>query len=666
MPEITIPLSKGDKRSPKNLDYIDAMPVNMLTVMREIDGVPGFMRFFPGIEKKSDAPGMSRGVHFSTIKEDCYRVLGNKLFLGDKEVGDVSDSDRVSIAHSRTSVAVSNGSISIYQDDGVKTIKNWPDEIKKGFTKELKKSIHSTVLDTLKLDAATVSGRLTVNISPRSKAGKLGANLLLKEADWSSSKSQPAPTVGTPYIKNAQVVGIKSSGQSLTLKYDLYLNEGPVTNPYQPDTITGAGTSTRDKAKALKTLWRKADPELDAAVEALNMVKAYEDDPFGVNAIAINNAWTVLGGSGGAAIIKLINDNRGPDPDFDSSEITWAQTVDDFTIKGTSYNWGVTADICRLRGRYVWLQEGTDTFWCTSIEDETKIDKIDPASRAEYMPDDLRAIRAWKDFLVLFGGSTIEFVTLTGDANNLFRSSPGHTIETGIAGRFAVTDYAGSFAFVTSDANGVITISIMQQGSAVPISSRTINQILATYTQEQLAGIILESIAFDHHDLLICHLPDQTIVYDSTSQVWSRIKTGLNDDTHRGIDYCKVGNEITCGDKLQPVIGKLITDSCKQYDEQQEIELYTPILSAPNSMLYDLEITSGTGVASFATRLLISSTEDGVIYGNEKPLIINEPQRWLLRPIMRNVGRVRNRIGLKLRVVTDTPVALEKLKVRVE
>lgn len=661
MPVINIPLSKGDARSPKNLDYIDKMPVNMLTVLREVDGSPGFLRFFPGIEKQSDVSGLSRGVHYNTVKEDCYRVLGNKLYFEGEEIGEVSGASRVSMAHSRTSVAVSNGKINIFKYDGTTAqIENWPDEIEPGFTKDVKKSVHNVVLDTLKVDAETNRGSLKVTVTPNTKAGKTGSPLTTKEMFWDSPKNQTVPAVGTPYIANLEVVGVKSPGLTLTLKYDFYLNDGPVTNPWQ------AGTDTKNQAKSLKTLWRKADPELDEAVEALNNIEVYDDDPSGDNITTINNMWNSLQGQSGIDTIQLINDNRGPDPDFDSSTIVWTQTVEDFTIEGTSYDWGVTGDICRLRGRYIWLQDGADTFWATSIEDETKIDRVDPASRAEYMPDDLRAIRAWKDFLVCFGGSTIEFFTLTGDANNLFRSSPGHTIEMGVAGRFAVTHFMGSFAFVTSDAHGIVTVSMMSSGQAVPVSSRTINQILSNYTTDQLSSIVLETLKYDHHELLICHFPDQTLVYDATSKVWSKVKTGLDDDQHRSIDYCKVGNVITCGDKLHPVTGLVTMDSCAQYGEQQEIELYSPLITAPNSMIFDLEITPGTGVSSYATRLLVSATTDGVIYGKEKPVIINKPQQWLLRSIMRNVGRVRNRIGLKLRVVTDTPVTLDKLRVRIE
>lgn len=662
MPTVSLPISKGEGRSSKNLDYTDNLPVNMLTAISQVDESPGFMRFFPGVKKLSDSDGVSRGVHYNVVKKDCYRVMGSKLYLGDKEVGSVSGSSRVGMASSRTSQAVSNGEVYIHKYDGeVSKIENWPDEVEKGFTKTIATQLHNTVGDSLKITPETFTGELTLTLYPTTKSGKSNGSMVVKEDGWQSPQSQIKPAVGTPYVKNLRVTGIKASGLTVYVEYDFYANDGEVKNPFQ------LGTSTADQAKAMKTLWGKADPELDETIVALENIQAYEDDPTGANVTTINNMWGELGNSNtGPEIIDLINKNRGPDNELDASRLEWVQKVDDFTIEGTSYKWGKTGDMCRLRGRYVFSQEGTDTIWLTSIEDETKIDRIAPAYRAEYMPDGVKAVKSWRDFVVCFGSSTVEFFRLTGVAENLLQPQPAYLIEAGVAGRYAVTEFMDSFSFITSPAKGMVTISVMGQGSHTPISSRYINQLLAKYDDNQLSDVVLEKLSFDTHEILICHLPNETIVFDATSKLWSVIKTGLDKDVHRSIDYCKSGNVITCGDKLDGYIGELEFDSCAQYGEQQEIELFTPIVNAPNSLAFDMEIVSGTGVSSNATRLLISSTEDGIVYGKEVPLIINKPQLWLLRPILRNIGRIRNKIGFKLRVVTDTPATLSKLTMRVE
>lgn len=665
MPQIQLPLLKGTGRSSKDVDYVDRLPTNILPVLRQVDDSSGYLRFFPGIEKHIDVDGVSRGVHYNTVKSDCYRVTGKKLYLGDTEIDDVDGLDRASMAHGRASQAVAvNDQLYLYRYDGeVKTLSNWPaSEVFPGFEKTIASGVHNKVEDKLPLTAETVQGDLTLTLYPTTTSGKTNGSMVVTEAQWDTPQSQTKPAVGTPYVKNLRVTGIKFAGSSLFVEYDFYANDGDVTNPWQ---LT---TSTPDQAKALRTLWEKADPQLEEAIEALEIVQMYEDDPSGNNATAINTEWAKLNPVNPSAqeIIDLINDNRGPDNDLDASRLVWVQKVEDTIIPQPQYNWGRVGDVCRLRGRYVWTQKGTDTFWLSSLEDESKPDKIAPAYRAENMPDGVLAVREWRDFLVCFGTSTIEFFRLTGDANNLLQFQPGYMVPIGIAGQFAVTKFMETFAYITSSANGQVRIEAMGQGSSAVLSDHHVNKILANYTAEELSEAVLEQLKFDSHMLLICHLKRETLVYNAVGKYWAVIKTGLYSGTHRAIDYCNVGNVITCGDKLAGYIGKLSQVTSSQYGDLQEIIMDTPFINAPNSTLYDLEITSGAGLGSVATRMLISATEDGINYGEERPVIIDGPQRWLNRSVKRNIGRIRSKISFRLRVVGATPVTLTNLRARIE
>ncbi len=71
----------------------------------------------------------------------------------------------------------------------------------------------------------------------------------------------------------------------------------------------------------------------------------------------------------------------------------------------------------------------------------------------------------------------------------------------------------------------------------------------------------MESLRFDAHELLIIHLPRHVLVYDASSSAngpqWCVLKTGLYDDVYRAIDFIYEGNQITCGDKLESMTGKI-------------------------------------------------------------------------------------------------------------
>ena len=134
MPIQQLPLMKGVGKDFRNADYIDYLPVNMLATPKEILNSSGYLRSFPGIAKRSDVNGISRGVEYNMAQSAVYRVCGGKLYKGESEVGDVAGSGRVSMAHGRTSQAVGvNGQLVEYRYDGtVKTVSNWPAD--SGFT----------------------------------------------------------------------------------------------------------------------------------------------------------------------------------------------------------------------------------------------------------------------------------------------------------------------------------------------------------------------------------------------------------------------------------------------------------------------------------------------------------------------------------------------------
>src|SRR5690606_2208329 len=137
----------------------------------------------------------------------------------------------------------------------------------------------------------------------------------------------------------------------------------------------------------------------------------------------------------------------------------------------------------------------------------------------------------------------------------------------------------------------------------------------------------LESLSFDTHKLLIMHLPDQTLVYDhpvSQAQgvpVWSILKTGIDGiSPYRAIDFVNEGNKITVGDKLNFLIGMIDHSVSSQYGVDQEIIHYTPILQLEKASLADFRIDASTGGDSMVSRIFISASEDGVVYGQERSI----------------------------------------------
>lgn len=475
MPQITLPLIKGLSKNFRDAEYIDALPVNMLSTPKEVVGATGYLRSFPGIDKKADVDGVSRGVQYNTHENEAYRVCGGKIYRGETEIADVSGNDRVSMAHSAVSQAVAHaGVMTLYRYDGeIKQLENWPEEI-----------------------------------------------------------------------------------------------DGVTYNQYEI---------------------------------------------------------------------------------------------------------GSVRDICRIRGRYIWVKDGTQTFGITDLADESHPDRFSPFYSAESQPDGIIACGAWRDFAVMFGSSTIEYFSLTGATAvgaALYVAQPSLMVQKGIAGTYCKVAFADSFAFISNPATGTPSVYLISSGQANAIATATVEKVLREYTSEELATGVMETLRFDAHELLIIHLPRHVLCFDAAASAsgaqWAILKTGYYDDVHQAIDYVYEGNIISCGDKYQGRTGKFNFKSSAQFNAPQEHLLYTPMIKADNARVFDFMLEASTGVAQIADKLFLSATEDGVTFGREQPIVQNSPFDYNRRILWRRIGRIRRNIGFKVRVITKSPVTLSDCRVRVE
>lgn len=339
----------------------------------------------------------------------------------------------------------------------------------------------------------------------------------------------------------------------------------------------------------------------------------------------------------------------------------------------TQYELGSARDIVRVRGRYIWSKDGSDSFFISDLEDESHPDRYSAEYRAESQPDGIIGLGVWRDFVVCFGTNTTEFFTLTGNTGvgaSVYVNNPSYFIPKGIAGTHCKCPFMDAFAVISHPATGAPSVYLLDSGRASPIATASIEKLIRSYTAEELSQGVMESLRFDSHELLIIHLPQHVLVYDASASQngpqWTVLKTGLGDGTYRGIDFLYENNVITCGDKNSPVTGQCRFDISSQYGERQEHILYTPLIKGDNSRLFDLELESSTGVAQMAERMFISATADGINHGREQAVNWNAPFRYDQRAIWSRIGRVRKNIAFKIRIVTSSPVTLSGCQVRVE
>lgn len=120
MGELTIPIIGGDQVL-SNADYADAIPINMLAVIRDIKGNPGYLISHDGLTQTHTGQGIDRGALFNERWGRSFRVSGEKLIeiVGATApvLGDIPGADRVRTAYGfNSTMTVASGSA--YRYDG--------------------------------------------------------------------------------------------------------------------------------------------------------------------------------------------------------------------------------------------------------------------------------------------------------------------------------------------------------------------------------------------------------------------------------------------------------------------------------------------------------------------------------------------------------------------
>lgn len=109
MPQIPVPIIVGDKTS-FDVDYHDAIPVNMVAVQRDVTGSQGYLISHDGVTQLALGQGIDRGAFYNDRMQRSFRVSGQKLIevVGNSVVviGDIPGTDLVRFDYSFNSMLI--------------------------------------------------------------------------------------------------------------------------------------------------------------------------------------------------------------------------------------------------------------------------------------------------------------------------------------------------------------------------------------------------------------------------------------------------------------------------------------------------------------------------------------------------------------------------------
>tara|TARA_R100000544_G_scaffold36425_1_gene24720 strand:+ start:812 stop:2221 length:1410 start_codon:yes stop_codon:yes gene_type:complete len=333
---------------------------------------------------------------------------------------------------------------------------------------------------------------------------------------------------------------------------------------------------------------------------------------------------------------------------------------------------GTPIDIDWFKGIYV-LTDG-ESLYQTDISDEYKISPLKFTS-SEFAADPIKGVaRNDQNQILAFNRYSIEYFGFNPSADinaTVLQNIQGKAIKLGILGTHCKVEMNGVFFILGGRREESPSVYALAGGQAVPVATREIDKLIAKYTEDELADVVMEARVKDGDQFLIVHLPCETLIYNHSvgskygkDVAWSYVKTGVNTD---GVWRGKFGvfdprvSKWIYGDLLENKLGYLNDEIASQYDENVEVICYTPIVPLKTRSILQFEIDTIPGFQSDIQSASFSMSYNGVTYGKEYFNSISVSDDYNKRYISRPLAYIRDSFSMKFRVVSKDKVAFSGL-----
>lgn len=310
----------------------------------------------------------------------------------------------------------------------------------------------------------------------------------------------------------------------------------------------------------------------------------------------------------------------------------------------------------------------------TDVDDETAISPLKFAT-AEFMPDKSLAVGKTQDNkVIVFGRYTIEYFVNVASENFAFQRVETRAQKIGIVATHAKCESGSGWYFTGGRKNEALGVYALGVGDSAKVSTREIDQLLAQYTEPQLANLRMESLSVADNTFILVHLPGETLCFNETvaaklgiPAAWSILKTDITGESpYRAINGVFDANQgrWIFGHRYLSDIGYLDDTICTHFGQKVEWLLHTPLLKMETASIDQLEIDTipGHNITDDAT-VAVSITYNGLTYGKEWFESYGEPLEYGKRFILRRLGYVPNIIGFKLRGASVSRMAFAGFRV---
>ena len=298
---------------------------------------------------------------------------------------------------------------------------------------------------------------------------------------------------------------------------------------------------------------------------------------------------------------------------------------------------------------------------------------------SEADPDPINALLKLRNEAHALNRYTIEIFDNVGGSGFPFQRIDGAQIQRGVIGTHACCVFSEVIAFVGSGRNESIAVWIAADGNSIKISTREVDQVLATYTEDQLKNITVQPRIDKGHRHLYINLPNQTLVYDwaaseSVGQpVWfilSSTSTLGSSAQYRAKDIVWCYDRWLVADPQTFDTGYFTTTLSSHWGSVVSWAFTTTIIynEGRGAIIHDLELVclSGRSELGDDSTVWTSYSVDGETYSLRKGIKAGKQGQRTKRLMWLNQGAMRQWRTQRFEGTSDAMLAVARLEARME
>jgi hypothetical protein len=287
----------------------------------------------------------------------------------------------------------------------------------------------------------------------------------------------------------------------------------------------------------------------------------------------------------------------------------------------------------------------------TELNDPFAVNPLKYGS-SEIDPDPINGLLKHRNEIYAINRYTIEVFDNVGGENFPFQRINGAQMQRGSIGTFCSVVYEEAIAFLGSGRNEAPGIYLGTNANTIKISTREIDEILATFTEEQLSLSVLETLNDKGHAFLWVRLLDRTLVYDLSASrslskaVWYQMSssyTGFSQYRARDVIWCYDAWQI--GDTNSSNIGVLDNNISTHFGDTVYWEFGTKIIynESKGALVKSLELVALTGRTQGFDNPVISTSYslDGRTWSQDRTIRIGQAGDRLKRLVWWRQGHMK-------------------------